>query len=241
MKILEIIKEWVIELYNDDKVALVSLIISLIVGAYTWISKINQDKKDNERQKEQDKIAEETRKIDRDFKDFQVNFSSYQQKTNELQFELENRSNLIPYFHLNRTNSRIYLNKSDQLIVEIHLTNVGRGTATNVMTAPMKKDSDENPIYFDQSPYSIGKNTHSIYDYFNENFAIPNDSIFFSLTEIDNNKKQLYFLCFKIRFNDAIGREYEQEFRFGYDNYVVKGINQDSTTYPPELIKDIDK
>ena len=38
---------WIEELYNADKVALVSLGISLVIGLYTWINKSKQDKKDD--------------------------------------------------------------------------------------------------------------------------------------------------------------------------------------------------
>ena len=172
-----------------------------------------------------------------EFQDFQKEFSIYKQSTDELQFNLQNRSDLIPSFNLNRTKSRIFSNE-DKLIVEIYLTNVGRGTANRIMTCPVYNDLSGHPIYFDQSP-SSGKATHAFYNYFSENFAIPNESISFSLCEIEQQTQQLYFLIFKIRFSDTLGREYEQEFKFGYDNYLVKGINQDSISYPPKLIKDI--
>ena len=32
------------------------------------------------------------------------------------------------------------------------------------------------------------------------------------------------FIKFKIRFRDLIGNLYEQEFEFGYDNYVVMDL-----------------
>ena len=106
------------------------------------------------------------------------------------------------------------------------------------MTCPVYNDLNGHPIYFDQSP-SSGKATHAFYNYFSENFAIPNESISFSLCEIEQQTQQLYFLIFKIRFSDTLGREYEQEFKFGYDNYLVKGINPNSISNPPKLIKDI--
>ncbi|EMC28006.1 hypothetical protein SMU85_06230 [Streptococcus mutans ST6] len=46
---------------------------------------------------------------------------------------------------------------------------------------------------------------------------------------------------FKIQFTDLLGRIYEQEFRFGYDNQFVNGINKHSISYLPKLIKDINK
>ena len=106
------------------------------------------------------------------------------------------------------------------------------------MTRDMRNDSNGNTIFFDQVP-SLGKVTHGFHNYFSENFAIPNESINLEICELANNQKQNYFIEFKIKFSDVIGREYEQEFKFGYDNYLVRGINQNSTSYPPKLIKDI--
>lgn len=227
----------IIELYDSDKVAFIALVISLITGFFTFFSNRKKQKEDDARQELQDAFNKEAQEKLSNFQEFQKEFSIYKQSTDELQFNLQNRSDLIPYFHLNRTKSRIFSVKN-QLIVEIYLTNVGRGTATNIMTCELCKDSNKIPIYFKQSPF-LGKATHSFYDYFSENFAIPNESISFSLSEIKQQAEQLYFLIFKIKFSDTLGREYEQKFRFGYDNCAVKGINQNSISYPPKLINDI--
>ena len=225
------------ELYESDKVAFIALVISLIVGFFTLIINIFTFFSNRKKQKEQDDFNKDAQEKLSNFQDFQKEFSIYKQSTDELQFNLQNRSDLIPYFHLNRTKSRIF-SVNHQLIVEIYLTNVGRGTATNIMTCEPNKDPNGIPIYFEQTPF-LGKATHAFYNYFSENFAIPNESISFSLSEINQQAKQSYFLIFKIKFSDTLGREYEQKFRFGYDNYSVKGINQDSTSYPPKLINDI--
>ena len=229
----------IIELYDSDKVAFIALVISLITGFFTFFSNRKKQKEDDARQELQDAFNKEAQEKLSNFQEFQKEFSIYKQSIDELQFNLQNRSDLIPYFHLNRTKSRIFSVKN-QLIVEIYLTNVGRGTATNIMTCELCKDSNKIPIYFKQSPF-LGKATHSFYDYFSENFAIPNESISFSLSEIKQQAEQLYFLIFKIKFSDTLGREYEQEFRFGYDNCAVKGINQNSISYPPRLINDINQ
>ena len=225
------------ELYESDKVAFIALVISLIVGFFTLIINIFTFFSNHKKQKEQDDFNKDAQEKLSNFQDFQKEFSIYKQSTDELQFNLQNRSDLIPYFHLNRTKSRIF-SVNHQLIVEIYLTNVGRGTATNIMTCKPNKDPNGIPIYFEQIPF-LGKATHAFYNYFSENFAIPNESISFSLSEINQQAIQSYFLIFKIKFSDALGREYEQKFRFGYDNYSVNGINQDSTSYPPKLINDI--
>ena len=214
---IEKIINFVINSKPSDKIALLALLISIILPI---LIQVWNNRREDKKESQQELFQRETQdKLD-EFQDFQKEFSIYKQ-----------------YFHLNRTKSRIF-SVNHQLIVEIYLTNVGRGTATNIMTCPVYNDLSGNPIYFDQSP-SSGKATHAFYNYFSENFAIPNESISFSLSEINQQAKQLYFLIFKIKFTDALGREYEQKFKFGYDNYLVKGINQNSKSYPPKLIKDI--
>lgn len=234
MDIWNLIIEW----YNSDKVAFIALVISLITGFFTFFSNRKKKKDDDKRQKAQDAFNKEAQEKLSDFQDFQKSFSEYQQITNELQFSIENQSNLKPYFHINRTKSCIEYDSNKKLYVKLYLTNVGRGTATNIMTRDMRNDSNGNTIFFDQVP-SLGKVTHGFHNYFSENFAIPNESINLEICELANNQKQNYFIEFKIKFSDVIGREYEQEFKFGYDNYLVRGINQNSTSYPPKLIKDI--
>ena len=233
MDIWNLIIEW----YNSDKVAFIALVISLITGFFTFFSNRKKKKDDDKRQKAQDAFNKEAQEKLSDFQDFQKSFSEYQQITNELQFSIENQSNLKPYFHINRTKSCIEYDSNKKLYVKLYLTNVGRGTATNIMTRDMRNDSNGNTIFFDQVP-SLGKVTHGFHNYFSENFAIPNESINLEICELANNQKQNYFIEFKIKFSDVIGREYEQEFKFGYDNYLVRGINQNSTSYPPKLIKD---
>ena len=234
MDIWNLIIEW----YNSDKVAFIALVISLITGFFTFFSNRKKKKDDDKRQKAQDAFNKEAQEKLSDFQDFQKSFSEYKQITNELQFSIENQSNLKPYFHINRTKSCIEYDSNKKLYVKLYLTNVGRGTATNIMTRDMRNDSNGNTIFFDQVP-SLGKVTHGFHNYFSENFAIPNESINLEICELANNQKQNYFIEFKIKFSDVIGREYEQEFKFGYDNYLVRGINQNSTSYPPKLIKDI--
>ena len=226
------------ELYDSDKVAFIALVISLITGFFTFFSNRKKQKDDDKRQKAQDAFNKEAQEKLSDFQDFQKSFSEYQQITNELQFSIENQSNLKPYFHINRTKSCIQYDSNKKLYVKLYLTNVGRGTATNIMTREMRNDSNGNPIFFDQV-LSLGKVTHGFHNYFSENFAIPNESINLEICELANNQKQNYFIEFKIKFSDVIGREYEQQFRFGYDNQFVLGINQNSTSYPPKLNKDI--
>lgn len=225
-------------LFDADKVAFVSLIFTLLFAFLGYRSQRKQNKESEMKETKQIAFQKSAQTKLEEFQNFQAKFSQYQQKINELQFSIENRSNLMPYFHLNRTKSKTYRNENNKLIIEIYLTNVGQGTATNIKTCPMKNESTGTDIYLKQDPF-LGKETHRIYDYFNENFAIPNESIKFEIAELEPNTQQTYFLRFKLKFSDAIGREYEQEFRFGYDKCLVNGINQNSASDSPKLIKDI--
>ena len=232
---IEKIINFVINSNPSDKIALLALLTSIILPI---IIQIWNNRRGDKKESQQEQFQRETQKKLDKFQDFQKSFSEYQQITNELQFSIENQSNLKPYFHINRTKSCLQYDSNKKLYVKLYLTNVGRGTATNIMTRKMRNDSDGNPILFDQVP-SLGKITHGFHNYFSENFAIPNESIKLEIFELANNQKQIYFIEFKIKFSDVIGREYEQQFRFGYDTQFVLGINQNSTSYPPKLIKDI--
>ncbi|HBJ54154.1 MAG TPA: hypothetical protein DDY64_04995 [Streptococcus sp.] len=238
-KLLEIASKVILELYNADKVAFVSLCLTLLFGSLSWLSQRKRDKQDAIRQKEQDDFKRRAQNELRNFQEFQQKFSEYQQKINELQFGIENQSDLIPYFHINHNKSNIYYDTNNKLVIKLYLTNIGRGTAANIFIIPMRDLEPNTPVYFEADPLLSLELTHGVYDYFSEYFAIPNEDVNIEISEINNSDKQLYFLRFKIHFSDVIGREYEQCFRFGYDNYIVKGINKNSTSFPPKLIKDI--
>lgn len=53
-KLLEIASKVILELYNADKVAFVSLCLTLLFGSLSWLSQRKRDKQDAIRQKEQD-------------------------------------------------------------------------------------------------------------------------------------------------------------------------------------------
>lgn len=238
-KLLEIASEFILELYNADKVAFVSLCLTLLFGFLSWISQRKRDKQYTIRQKEQDDFKRRAQNELKNFQEFQREFSEYQQKISELQFGIENQSDLIPYFHINHNKSNIYYDTNNKLVTKLYLTNIGKGTATNIFIISMGELEQGIPIYFETEPSLSLELTHGVYNYFSEYFAIPNEDVNIEIFEINNSDKQLYFLNFKIHFSDVIGREYEQCFRFGYDNYIVKGINKDSTSFPPKLVKDI--
>ncbi|HGI3331439.1 TPA: hypothetical protein ACJSD2_000033 [Streptococcus agalactiae] len=224
---------WLITLYNDDKVAFVSLCLTLVFGFFSWLAQLKRNKQDDIRQAEQDEFNRLAQDELKEFQSFQKKFAEYQQKVSELQFNFESQENFKPYFEFSKTKSSTYV-EGGKLIARICLTNVGRGTATKIMTNPIDSDQDGNPMYFRTIPT---KQTHAIYDYFSETFAIPNDSIFLSTTALEQTENQNHCIEFKVKFCDSSGRTYEQKFEFGYDNFLVRGINLKSVTYEPTLIK----
>lgn len=221
---------------TSDWIAIISLALSLVVAIGACIGFcINLYIQHKNNKESDERFNQQQEKLDR-FQNFQVEFEQHRHEVGKLQFEIENQSNLIPYFHLNRTKSDIDYDSNDRLFVKIYLTNVGKGTATNITMSPISEDNG-NDIYFKADYYFKNDVTHGFHDYFSENFAIPNESIKLEIMKLDDEEKQNYFIEFNIEFNDVIGRRYRQKFRFGYDNYIVKGINQDSNSYPPKLIK----
>lgn len=162
-----------------------------------------------------------------------------ERKIDEMFMQLNSRSNLIPYFHLILDDSKIEkitLNGSEQIKLVIGLINIGKESATNIMIFPMGEGL-ENYL---ETLYEK-ENSYFIHDYLSQNFALSKGSVTFSIVkEIpkDNDGKIANFIKFKIRFRDLIGNLYEQEFEFGYDNYVVNGFNLKSSSSVPRLIEE---
>lgn len=93
--------------------------------------------------------------------------------------------------------------------------------------------------YFETS--NEKENGYSIYDYLSRYFALPKECVTFSIVKKipeDNDGKIVNFIKFKIRFKDLLGNLYEQEFKFGYDNYVVNGFNLKNFSSVPCLIEE---
>ena len=167
------------------------------------------------------------------------NIRQRERKIDEMFMQLNSRSNLIPYFHLILDDSKIEkitLNGSEQIKLVIGLINIGKESATNIMIFPMGEGL-ENYL---ETLYEK-ENSYFIHDYLSQNFALSKGSVTFSIVkEIpkDNDGKIANFIKFKIRFRDLIGNLYEQEFEFGYDNYVVNGFNLKSSSSVPCLIEE---
>ncbi|RHT35960.1 hypothetical protein DW790_11880 [Firmicutes bacterium AM31-12AC] len=189
-------------------IAALSLIMSIITNKKNSKQNCEYREKMQEVEFEKEKIHQRERKID------------------EMFMQLNSRSNLIPYFHLILDDSKIEKiihNGSRQIKLVIGLINIGKESATNIMLFPMGEGL-ENYL---ETLYEK-ENSYFIHDYLSQNFALFKENVTFSIVkEIpkDNDGKIANFIKFKIRFRDLIGNLYEQEFEFGYDNYVVNGFN----------------
>ena len=199
--------------------------IALIISIIALYRQIKRDRKDLEFQDYQ-----------REFEDYKERQRIQEKRSDDLQNQINNRSELIPYFSIDHAKSILDL---DTMVVELFFTNVGKESATNIGIVKLREGKYRVPIYFDTDYMKYDEPIHTIHDYFSEYFAMPKESIFLKISSTDDNQQQLYFMNFKIQFTDLLGRIYEQEFRFGYDNMFVNGINKNSISYPPKLIKDI--
>ena len=202
-------------------IAALSLIMSIITNKKNSKQNCEYREKMQEVEFEKEKIHQRERKID------------------EMFMQLNSRSNLIPYFHLILDDSKIEKiihNGSRQIKLVIGLINIGKESATNIMLFPMGEGL-ENYL---ETLYEK-ENSYFIHDYLSQNFALFKENVAFSIVkEIpkDNDGKIANFIKFKIRFRDLIGNLYEQEFEFGYDNYVVNGFNLKSSSSVPYLIEE---
>ena len=202
-------------------IAALSLIMSIITNKKNSKQNCEYREKMQEVEFEKEKIHQRERKID------------------EMFMQLNSRSNLIPYFHLILDDSKIEKiihNGSRQIKLVIGLINIGKESATNIMLFPMGEGL-ENYL---ETLYEK-ENSYFIHDYLSQNFALFKENVTFSIVkEIpkDNDGKIANFIKFKIRFRDLIGNLYEQEFDFGYDNYVVNGFNLKSSSSVPYLIEE---
>lgn len=202
-------------------IAALSLIMSIITNKKNSKQNCEYREKMQEVEFEKEKIHQRERKID------------------EMFMQLNSRSNLIPYFHLILDESKIEKiihNGSRQIKLVIGLINIGKESATNIMLFPMGEGL-ENYL---ETLYEK-ENSYFIHDYLSQNFALFKENVTFSIVkEIpkDNDGKIANFIKFKIRFRDLIGNLYEQEFEFGYDNYVVNGFNLKSSSSVPYLIEE---
>lgn len=184
-----------------------------------------------------DKNLEKYRNWQSDFEVYKEKMRQQEKQSDNIMLKLNSRAGLIPYFHLLLDDSNIIFEKNN-IILGVTLINVGKECASNVMLYPMDgKYGLENYFKIENQE----KNNHFIHDYLNQYYALPREKVSFSIiTEVpkEGNGYVVNFIQFKIRFSDLVGNLYEQKFRFGYDNYMVKGFNRDNTSYLPKFIED---
>ena len=189
-----------------------------------------------EKNSKNEKKLEVYRQKQNDFEDYKEKVRQQEKQYDLIIQKIEQRSTLVPYFQLYLNDADITFD-SDKIILKIQIINIGKESATNVQLCPIEgKSGLENYFKTENS----NKNIHYIYDYLNQYYAFVGDKINFSIiNNVDKNKQRvIHFIQFKIRYNDLIGNLYEQKFRFGYDNYVLKGYNRNNSSYQPKLIKE---
>ena len=113
----------------------------------------------------------------------------------------------------------------------MRVINIGKESATNVQLEPMVPKVGLEGYFKSDIGYNYG-----ISEYLNRYYARPGEEIIFYIG-IFKKGSISDFLNFKIKYYDLIGNCYIQEFRFGFDNYLLKGFNLNNTSYIPELVK----
>lgn len=202
-------------------ISVMSLIVSMITNKKNSKQNYEYREKVQEFENQKEIIRQRERKID------------------EIFMQLNSRSDLIPYFHLILDDSKIEkitISGSEYIKLVIELMNIGKESATNIMLSPMGKGLEN---YF-ETLYEK-ENSYFIHDYLSRYFALPKDSVIFSIVKAipkDNDGKIANFIKFKIRFRDLIGNLYEQEFKLGYDNWIVNGFNLNNSSSVPYLIEE---
>ena len=148
----------------------------------------------------------------------------------KLLVEQSTRASVVPYFNIVLRDERI-IESNDKITLGIGVINIGKQSATNVQLVPKISERGLNEYFDSDKGYKYG-----ISEYLNRYYARPGEEIIFY---IGNFKKESIsdFLNFKIKYYDLIGNCYIQEFRFGFDNHLLKGFNSNNTSYIPELVK----
>lgn len=146
-----------------------------------------------------------------------------------LLMEQSTRASVVPYFKIILRDERIIESK-DKITLGIGIINIGKESATNVQLEPMFPNMGLSGYFKSDTGYEYG-----ISEYLNKYCAMPGEEIIFNIG-IFKKEKIVDFLNFKIKYYDLIGNCYRQEFRFGFDNYLVKGFYLDNTSGRPELV-----
>lgn len=162
---------------------------------------------------------------------------SQERRTDELFMKLNSRSNLIPFFHIVLDDSKIEKIEGEKKIkLTIGIINIGKEAANNIVIYPMGNGLENYFVTVNEQ-----HNSYFLCDYISKYYAISGDLVEFSLMKeipLENGGKINNFIRFKVRFKDLLGNLYEQEFEFGYDNYLVKGYNLKNSSSVPLLIEE---
>lgn len=162
---------------------------------------------------------------------------SQERRTDELFMKLNSRSNLIPFFHIVLDDSKIEKIEGEKKIkLTIGIINIGKEAANNIVIYPMGNGLENYFVTVNEQ-----HNSYFLCDYLSKYYAISGDLVEFSLMKeipLENGGKINNFIRFKVRFKDLLGNLYEQEFEFGYDNYLVKGYNLKNSSSVPLLIEE---
>ena len=162
---------------------------------------------------------------------------SQERRTDELFMKLNSRSNLIPFFHIVLDDSKIEKIEGEKKIkLTIGIINIGKEAANNIEIYPMGNGLENNFATVNEQ-----HNNYFLCDYLSKYYAMSGDLVEFSLMKeipLENGGKINNFIRFKVRFKDLLGNLYEQEFEFGYDNYLVKGYNLKNSSSIPLLIEE---
>lgn len=214
---------------NEDNILLITLVGSIISSLGTifaiclGIFNARNNKKDKEEQHswELEKEQIRQREIDRQ--------EEYNRNSK--------RVSLMPRFNLmidEKMSTKMILH-TENIIIPLHLVNISKETATAVgLECMIPNGGLEN--YF--STRDLKENIHFIYDYLNKNYAFSEEILKMSTRcEMHDN---VYEVFFKLRFEDLVGRLYEQKFRFQYCYKISTELSLNTTSFPPVCVEDKD-
>ncbi|MCL1989878.1 MAG: hypothetical protein FWG67_03210 [Defluviitaleaceae bacterium] len=148
------------------------------------------------------------------------------------------RVSLMPRFNLmlnEQMSTKNIFRHTENIIIPLSLVNISKDTATAVgLECMIPNGGSEN--YFLTS--GLEKNIHFIHDYLDKNYAFSKEILKMSATcEMHD---EAYDVFFKLRFEDLVGRLYEQKFRFQYCYKISMELSLNTTSFPPICIKDKD-
>lgn len=147
------------------------------------------------------------------------------------------RTSIIPYFTLS-CEKKIYVKEisdEEMLILPLSLINLGRESATNIRLEPVVPGGGLEHYFMTENS---SKDIHFVYEYLDKQYALPEGAVNFSSCCARHNNA--HNVSFKVRFNDLVGRTYEQDFRFQYSFGLMDKISMNHWSGVPVCIDDKD-